>query len=38
MIAKAKGTDIEVLLEPKLRQRSEDMFKTIDAYRAWQGR
>jgi hypothetical protein len=37
MIAKAKGTDLEVLLEPKLRQRIEDMYKTIDAYRAWQG-
>ncbi len=37
MIANTTGTDLAVLLEPKLRQRIEDMYKTIDAYRAWQG-
>jgi hypothetical protein len=38
MIAKVQGTELQIIVTDKLRKRLDDMYKTIDAYRAWQGK
>jgi hypothetical protein len=38
MVAKAQGSQVlEMIVMSKLRERLEDMYKTIDEYHAWQG-